>query len=146
MIGTKTYQVTRKKYRDIFFFIFGRSLLQLLPFLIVWTLLLGWQLGRLIALYSLIVLVVAGFSYLILTYVKNLEPFFSETQVHFDEETLQITINEESSSWKMGELKNVVIKDDYWLVYVTKTRYVYIAKDIFFSEEDLKKFETYINA
>lgn len=146
MIGTKTYQVTRKKYRDIFFFIFGRSLLQLLPFLIVWTLLLGWQLGRLIALYSLIALVVIGFSYLILTFVKNLEPFFSETQVEFDEETLQITINGESSSWKMGELKNVVTKDDYWLVYVTKIRYVYIAKDIFYTEADLKKFKTYINA
>lgn len=146
MIGTKTYQVTRKKYRDIFFFIFGRSLLQLLPFLIVWTLLLGWQLGRLIALYSLIALVVIGFSYLILTFVKNLEPFFSETQIQFDEETLQITINGESSSWKMGELKNVVTKDDYWLVYVTKTKYVYVAKDIFYTEEDLKKFKTYINA
>ncbi|AXG70993.1 hypothetical protein KORDIASMS9_03248 [Kordia sp. SMS9] len=146
MIGTKTYQVTRKKYRDIFFFIFRRSLLQLLPFLIVWTLLLGWQLGRLIALYSLIVLVVVGFSYLILTYVKNLEPFFSETQVHFDAETLQITINEKSTQWKMGELKNVVTKEDYWLIYVSKTKYVYIARDIFFSEDDFKKFTTYINA
>ncbi|WP_298514674.1 YcxB family protein [uncultured Kordia sp.] len=146
MIDTKTYQLTSKKYRNIFFFIFGRSLLQLLPFLIVWTLLLGWQLGRLIALYSLIVLIVAGFSFLILTFVKNLEPFFSDTQVQFDEDTLQITSNGKSASWKMGELKNVIIKEDYWLIYVTKTKYAYVPHNIFYSEDDFKKFKTYINA
>lgn len=146
MIGTKTYQLASKKYREIFFFILMRSLLQLLPFLIVWTLLLGWQLGRMIAFYSLIVLIVAGFSYLILTFVKNLEPFFSETQVQFDEDTLQITTNGNSSQWKMGELKNVIIKEDYWLVYVTKIKYTYIPHDIFYSEDDFNKFKTYINA
>ncbi|MEM6719022.1 MAG: YcxB family protein [Bacteroidota bacterium] len=146
MIDTKTYHLTSKKYRNIFFFIFGRSLLQLLPFLIVWTLLLGWQLGRLIALYSLIVLIVAGFSYLILTFVKNLEPFFSETQIQFNEETLRFNSNGESTSWKMGELKNVIIKEEYWLIYVTKTKYTYIPQNIFYSENDLKEFKTYINA
>ncbi|MCH2196208.1 YcxB family protein [Kordia sp.] len=146
MIDTKTYQLTSKKYRKIFFFIFGRSLLQLSPFLIVWTLLLGWQLGRLIALYSLIALVILGFSYLILTFVKNLEPFFSETQVQFNDETLQLTSNGKSSSWRMGELKNVIIKEDYWLVYVTKIKYTYIPHNIFYSEDDFKKFKTYINA
>ena len=146
MIDTKTYHLTSKKYRNIFFFIFGRSLLQLLPFLIVWTLLLGWQLGRLIALYSLIALVILGFSYLILTFVKNLEPFFSETQVQFNDETLQLTSNGKSSSWRMGELKNVIIKEDYWLVYVTKIKYTYIPHNIFYSEDDFKKFKTYINA
>lgn len=146
MIATKTYRLTREKYRDIFFFIFGRSLLQLLPFLIVWTLLFGWQVGRLIALYSLIVLIIVGFSYLILTYVKNMEPYFSETQLHFDEDTLQFTQTDEQKSFRIGTLKNVITKDDYWLIYVSKTKYIYIAKDIFYSEDDLKKFETYINA
>ena len=145
MIDTKTYHLTSKKYREIFFFLLTRSLLQLLPFLIVWTLLLGWQLGRMIALYSLIVLVVAGFSYLILTFVKNLEPFFSETNIQFDADTLQITKGDESSSYKTGEIQNVVTRNGYWLAYVTKTKYAYIPQDIFYSEEDLNKFKTYLN-
>lgn len=145
MIDTKTYHLTSKKYREIFFFLLKRSLLQLLPFLIVWTLLLGWQLGRMIALYSLIVLVVAGFSYLILTFVKNLESFFSETSIQFDAETLQITQGDKSSSYKTGEIQNVVTRDGYWLAYVTKTKYAYIAQDIFYSEDDLNKFKTYLN-
>jgi hypothetical protein len=119
--------------------------LQLLPFLIVWTLLLGWQLGRLIALYSLIVLIIVGFSYLILTFVKNLEPFFWETRIQFDAETLRIIKNDESADWRMGELKNVVVKEDYWLVYVSRTKYVYIAHDIFHSDEDFKAFKAYLN-
>ena len=146
MIDTKTYQLTSTKYRNIFFFIFGRSLLQLLPFLIVWTLLLGWQMGRLIALYSLIILIVAGFSYLILTFVKNLEPFFSETKLNFDEENIFLIRKGEQNSWKIGMLKNVVSKEEYWLIYVSRTKYVYVPKNIFFTGEDLKKFETYINA
>ncbi|WP_405302757.1 hypothetical protein [Kordia sp.] len=112
----------------------------------MWTLLLGWQLGRLIALYSLIVLIVAGFSYFMLTFVKNLEPFFSETSIQFDADTLQITVNDESKKWNMGELRNVVTKEGYWLVYVTKIKYTYIPHDIFYSEDDITKFKTYINA
>ncbi|MFK7750376.1 MAG: hypothetical protein AB8B65_18435 [Kordia sp.] len=146
MIDTKTYHLTSKKYREIFFFLLIKSILLLLPFLIMWTLLLGWQLGRLIALYSLIVLIVAGFSYFMLTFVKNLEPFFSETSIQFDADTLQITVNDESKKWNMGELRNVVTKEGYWLVYVTKIKYTYIPHDIFYSEDDITKFKTYINA
>jgi hypothetical protein len=108
-------------------------------------LLLAWEFSRLIVLYGLIVFLVVGFSYLILNFVKNLEPFFSETHLEFDAETLQIVKNGEKTSWRMGELKNVVVKEDYWLVYVTRTKYVYIPQDIFHSDEDFKAFKAYIN-
>lgn len=144
MIDTKPYQLNYSTYRSIVFNKLGRNSIQLFPFLLMWTLLFGWQMGRIIALYSVLALLIVGLSVLLWFSFKNLKPFLKKTQLRFDEESFFITIDENTSQWKYGQLRNVIVAEHYWLLYITINKYVYVSKDIFHSEADFIKFKSLI--
>ncbi|WP_420573159.1 YcxB family protein [Kordia sp.] len=145
MIDTKTYHLTKKTYRNIFFSKLKRNILQLIPFLLFLTLLIGWQATRFIALYSVCALILIGFCILLWFYFKNLKPFFTETQLKFNEQEFQLTKNDGTSTWLFSSIRNVVVHEEYWLIYLTINSYLYVPKNIFYTEEDFNKFKALLN-
>lgn len=145
MTDTKTYHLTKKTYQNIFFSKMKRNILQLIPFLLFLTLLIGWQTTRFVALYSIFALIFVGFCVLLWFFFKNLKPFFSETKLQFNTQEFQLTKNNGTSTWLFSSIRNVVTHEEHWLIYLTINSYVYVPKDIFYTEEDFKKFKSLLN-
>ncbi len=146
MIATKAYHLTKKMYRNILFSQLKRNILQLIPFLLYLTLLLGWERTRFIGLCSICALVFVGLCILLWFFFKNLKPFFAETQLQFDQNQFQLTKNDGTSTCLFIDIRNTVDNEEYWLIYLTMNSYIYIPKDIFYTEEDLNTFKTSIKA
>ncbi|WP_238528685.1 YcxB family protein [Kordia algicida OT-1] len=122
-----------------------RNILQLIPFLLFFTLLFGWQTTRFIALYSVVALILVGFCMLLWFFFKNLTPFFNKTELQFNDQQFQLTKNNGTSTWSFSSIRNVVVHEEYWLIYLTINSYVYVPKNIFYTEEDFKKFKSRLN-
>ncbi|OAD92815.1 hypothetical protein A7A78_02595 [Aequorivita soesokkakensis] len=103
---------------------------------------------------SSLVWVIVCLSYPILIYImlyryaysKNQEIFLSERKLFFDSEIIKIDETEGSTSEipykKIVSVKNL---NEYWMLYLNKDHYFYIPKNIFYTKEDLERFEEYIN-
>ncbi|MBC8756191.1 YcxB family protein [Kordia sp. YSTF-M3] len=146
MVATKAYHLTKKMYRAILFSQLKRNSIQLIPFLLYLTLLLGWERTRFIGLCSICTLVFVGLCILLWCFFKNLKPFFAETQLQFDQNKFQLTKNDGTSAWLFVDIRNAVDNEKYWLVYLTMNSYIYIPKDIFYTEEDQHTFKAHIKA
>ncbi len=145
MIDTKMYRLTKKQYIRVFIKTLRRNALKLIPFILLWGLLLGWYIGYFLVLYTIFALIVLSFIVLWWFSSKNLTPFYAETHLQFDEEFLYISKNNTTSQWKFGQIIKMVSENDYWLLYLTKTEYLYVPKDIFLTEKDKATFKRYIN-
>ena len=146
MIDTKTYRLTRKEYTQTFLNTLSRNALKLIPFILLWGLLLGWYVGYSLMIYIIFALIIMSFLLLNWFSSKNLKPFFETTQLQFDEEYMYITKNDGAFKWKFALLTKVVSEEKYWLVYNTKTQYAYVPKDIFLTEKDKATFKSYLYA
>lgn len=145
MIDTKLYRLTKKQYIRVFIKTLRRNALKLIPFILLWGLLLGWYIGYFLVLYTIFALVVLSFIVLWWFSAKNLTPFYAETHLRFDDEFLYISKNNTTSQWKFTQIIKMVSENDYWLLYLTKTEYLYVSKDIFLTEKDKTTFKLYIN-
>jgi len=144
MIDTKTYRLTRKEYTQAFLNTLSRNALKLIPFILLWGLLLAWNVGYFQIIYIIFALIAVSFILLWWFSSKNLKPFFAETQLQFDEEYIYFTKNDETFKWKFALLTKVVSEEKYWLVYNTKTQYIYVPKNIFLTEKDKTTFKSYL--
>ena len=78
-------------------------------------------------------------------YSKGHEPIFSETKLLFDDNFLYFEQNENETKLNPVTIQKIVSNNDYWLLYISKGRFIYIPKNIFYSTEDFKKFSSLIN-
>ncbi|MEM7185369.1 MAG: YcxB family protein [Bacteroidota bacterium] len=80
------------------------------------------------------------------SYSKDKEDFLSEKQLFFNDDALRI----EESAGGFGEIPyhrihKVVDESDFWMLYLSKNQFVYIPKDIFYSETDYERFRQLIH-
>lgn len=142
MTATKIYQLTKKEYIGIVLNTLRKNVLKLIPFLLIWSLLLGWYVGSFLVIYSIIALLFVSIVLLCWFSIKNLKPFFTETTLQFDDELLQVSKNNGTIQWHFNRLKKVVEEKKYWLIYLTNVQYVYVPKHIFLHEGDQKRFRS----
>ncbi|WP_430413196.1 YcxB family protein [Kordia sp.] len=144
MIDTKRYQLTKKEYRNVVFNTFRKNVLKLIPFVLIWSLLLGWTVSLHVLLFTLLTIFLLSIKLLYWLSVKNLKPFFAETHLQFDEKFLYLSKSNDTSKWYFSRLKKVVAEQNYWLVYITNTQYIYVPKHIFLTEKDQIAFKSYL--
>lgn len=95
-----------------------------------------------------------GFGYLIFIFVhlyifahsKDKEVFLSQKHLFFNDEALRV----EESTGGFGELPyhritKVVDNKNYWMLYLSKNQFIYVPKDIFYSETDFERFRQLIH-
>lgn len=73
-------------------------------------------------------------------------PILGKTNLSFDEEFLYIKRNADETKLVSKNIQKVLSKKEYWMLYISKGLFIYVPKNIFYSEEDLKKFIKLINA
>ncbi|WP_298425668.1 YcxB family protein [uncultured Kordia sp.] len=144
MIDTKTYQLTQKQYTHVVFNTLRKNVLKLIPFVLIWGLLLGWYVGYFLTLYAVLAMFLLSVAILVFLSMKNLKPFFTETHIQFDAEFIYFSKNNNTSKWYFERLKKVVAEKKYWLVYNTNTDYIYVPKNIFLTEKDQLAFKSYL--
>lgn len=150
MIQTKSFKLTRNIYAKI---IIAKRLKK------------SWWLYALMVILGVLYLPKFGkdhfstffviFSFLyplaIITYLyfwansKGHQPIFSETKLSFDESFLYFERNNNETKLSPDTIQNTVSHSDYWLLYISKGQFIYIPKNIFFSEEDYYKFSKMVN-
>lgn len=99
---------------------------------------------------SYIIWTVIGFGYLLFIYIylyrfayaKDKEDFLSEKQLFFNDSTIRI----EEADGGFGEfpftrINRIIDKGTFWMLYISKNQFLYIPKDIFYSEEDFERFQ-----
>ncbi|WP_046757200.1 YcxB family protein [Kordia jejudonensis] len=145
MIDTKMYQLTKKQYMRIVWNTLRKNVLKLIPFVLIWGLLMSWRISYLLMVYIVFALFIISFILLFWFALKNLKPFFSETQLQFDEELIHLTKNGSTASWHFLRLKKVVEEEKYWLLYITSAKYIYVPKNIFLTEQDKATFKKLVN-
>lgn len=77
---------------------------------------------------------------------RNLADIFLETNMSFDEIHLFFVKNDNEVKIPYKNIKKVENAENYWLVYISKVSFIYIPKNIFYSEEDQHAFKKYIRA
>jgi hypothetical protein len=77
---------------------------------------------------------------------KKLAPIFEPTQLSFDSKFIYVERNGSESKIPYKNITNVKAEKEYFLLYVSSGMFIYVLKDIFYSEEDRHTFKTYINA
>jgi len=78
-------------------------------------------------------------------YDKDKEEFLSEKQLFFNDDALRL----EESSGGFGEIPysritKVVDNEKFWMLYLGKNQFIYVPKDIFYSETDFERFRQLI--
>ena len=89
-----------------------------------------------------------AFAYPILTFgylyywihSKNRKLIFEETKMSFDNDYLLFVRNENESKIPYKNIYKLVEKEDYWLLYLMKSEFIYTPKNIFHTTEDYNSF------
>ncbi len=102
---------------------------------------------------SYLIWAILGFGYLLFVYgylyrfayAGDKAEFLSEKQLFFNESTIRI----EEADGSFGEfpytrITRIITKELYWMLYISKNQFIYIPKNIFYSKQDLERFEQYI--
>lgn len=142
MIVTKVYQLVKKEYIHIVLHTLLKNMLKLIPFVLIWSLLLSWYFGTFFMICCILSLCCISILLLCWSSIKNLNPFFEKTTLQFNEDFMHISKNNGTIQWNFNRLKKIVEEKNYWLVYMTNVQYVYIPKDIFFNNNDQAKFRS----
>ncbi|WP_345005715.1 YcxB family protein [Snuella lapsa] len=79
------------------------------------------------------------------THAKAHNPIFSTTNLLFDNEFIYFHVNKNETKLHHESIQKVVSNKIYWLLYVSKGQFVYIPKDIFYTQDDFNKFSVMIN-
>ncbi|WP_345168195.1 YcxB family protein [Algibacter aquimarinus] len=150
MIQTKKYALTKNEYSKI---VISKRLKKSW-----WLYLLMFLLGVLYlpkfgedSFSTFFVLFSFFYPFLMFTYLyfwsrsKGHQPIFAETSLCFDDEFLYFKGNKNETKLNPDSIQKIISKPKYWLLYMSKAKFIYIPKHIFFSEEDYRKFSNLIN-
>lgn len=75
-------------------------------------------------------------------YSKDKEEFLSEKKLSFDENNIRIEeANGGFGEFPYSRIWKVVDKESFWMLYTSNSQFIYIPKDIFYSEEDFERFQ-----
>ncbi len=77
---------------------------------------------------------------------KGHKPIFSETNLSFDDDYLYFKRNDSETKLNPSSIQKVISNTDNWMLYVSKGQFIYVPKDIFYSNEDYLKFIKIIKA
>ncbi len=76
---------------------------------------------------------------------KDSKQRLKETQLFFDDDKIRIIENDGAlSEFPFSRIVKVLDKEQYWMLYLNKNSFIYVTKDIFFSEEDFLSFKSKI--
>jgi hypothetical protein len=76
---------------------------------------------------------------------KDHQPIFAEKKLSFDNDFIYFKSNENETKFNPKNIQKVISTTRYWMLYLSKGQFIYIPKDIFFTEEDYNKFSDLIN-
>lgn len=102
---------------------------------------------------SSLIWAIVGFGYILFIYIhlylfahnKDKEDFLSEKQLFFNDDAMRL----EESSGGFGEIPysritKVLDNKKFWMLYISKNQFIYVPKDIFYSETDFERFRQLI--
>ena len=75
---------------------------------------------------------------------KGHKPIFSETSLSFDDDYLYFERNGNETKLDSSTIQKVISNTTYWMLYISKGQFIYIPKNIFYSNEDYNKFTVLI--
>jgi len=75
---------------------------------------------------------------------KGHQPIFSNTNLSFDESNIYLERNGNESKLNPDTIQKIITNKDNWMLYISKGQFIYIPKNIFYSNEDYNKFSTLI--
>lgn len=70
---------------------------------------------------------------------------FKETELQFDDSNLYFKRDGNESKIPRKNITKVVTKKDSWLLYISSDQFIYIAKNIFYSDDDYNSFYKLLN-
>ncbi|MEL0456764.1 YcxB family protein [Flavobacteriaceae bacterium SZ-1-7] len=150
MIQTKNYILTKKDYAKIIISKRIKKSWWLYAIMIVMGLIYLPSFGKdsfssFFVLFAFIYPIAIVIYLWVWAYSKGHEPIFSETKLSFDDNFLYFEQSENETKLSPGTIQNIVSNNDYLLLYISKGRFIYIPKNIFYSTEDFNKFSSLIN-
>ncbi|QHI34808.1 hypothetical protein IMCC3317_01520 [Kordia antarctica] len=76
---------------------------------------------------------------------KNHKGLLAETNLEFDDATMLFKKNDNEIKIPYKNIIRLEDYEKYWLLYISKTNFIYVPKNIFHTEDDFIMFLTYIN-
>ena len=77
---------------------------------------------------------------------KDHQPIFSETNLCFDNDYLYFKRNDNETKLNPKSIQKIISNNGYWMLYISKEQFIYVPKNIFYSNEDYLKFNDIIKA
>lgn len=151
MIETKSYQLTQSIYTKLILeqrLKRSRLIYVLCIFLGIFLLVLKSDFGP----RGLFPLLLIGYPIFSMVYLyfwsrsKKLAPIFEPTQLSFDAKFIYVERNGSESKIPYENIKSVKSEKEYLLLYISSGMFIYIAENIFYSDEDRTTFKTNIKA
>ncbi|XMO86505.1 YcxB family protein [Algibacter sp. AS12] len=78
------------------------------------------------------------------TSLKGHKPIFSKTHLSFNNEYLHFKRAGNESKLVANSIQKAVSKNNYWLIYIAKSQFIYVPKNIFHNVNDLEAFSKLI--
>jgi hypothetical protein len=76
------------------------------------------------------------------SYSKDQREFLDEKQLFFDAEKIKIVENDGGQGeFPYSRINRVKTEKDFWMLYISKSQFIYVPKNIFYTEADCKEFE-----
>lgn len=151
MTTTKPYKLSKKNYRKI--------ILQTRLKKSWWVFILMILAGSLYlknfgkdSFSTFFVLLAFSYPIMIVSYLifwvnsKDLQPIFSETKLTFDETHLYFYRNGNESKISPKSFQKIISMNSFWLIYIAKGQFLFVPKDIFYSNDDFNRFNILISS
>ncbi|SFZ94562.1 YcxB-like protein [Flaviramulus basaltis] len=150
MIHTKKYSLTKKDYTKIILLKRLKKSWWLYLFMFVLGILYLPKFGE-DSFSTFFTIFSFSYPFVMFTYLyfwansKDHQPIFSETHLSFDNENIYLKRNGNESKITSNSIQKVISNTKYWMLYISKGQFIYIPKNIFYSNEDYNKFSALIN-
>lgn len=73
------------------------------------------------------------------------ELVFKDTLLTFDDSNLYFIKDNNESKIPYTNIKKVISKENFWMLYISKEQFIYVDKTIFYSDDDYNNFSKLIN-
>lgn len=93
-----------------------------------------------------------SYPFLMFTYLyfwansKDHQPIFSKTNLSFDNEFMYLERNGNETKLNPNSIQKIISNTNYWMLYISKGQFIYIPKNIFYSNEDYNNFSSLIKS
>ena len=75
---------------------------------------------------------------------KDHLPIFSKTDLSFDDDFIYFKRNDNETKLNPKTIQKIVSNANFWMIYISKGQFIYVPKNIFYLDEDFKKFTALI--